>query len=705
MLKIEDKGNIFYNTEIYVNNNVDLGIIKINQKIENLSEVVILGRKKIVTASNNGIRLNVKGTELQNKGSALEILQYAPNITDGYKVLGSSDIVIILNGNELHLKEQQISNFLGNLKSNNIKSIEVIDRPDSSIGSNKNAIIKIEMDYKKGLSGSLYATYLYNSFSGYTTGADIFFGYKHSRFWTGVYKEYHKTKFDENGKFVSNDLTDNYTRNGILNRISQGINIGYEYQLHKTKISLLYDFMNDEDADYKTITKNNINQNHIDYYSVNRRDFEHIDKAHTLSFNFQTQIDTTGSNFKLNAEYRYNDYIIPFQQTDSIFQSGSLPVNHSFEQNEKDHNAFFITKFTYEKDDKNKNRLRIGIKYSKDKNDYYHNYQSAQNQQFNFNKDFLFNENNYTFFSTYLQNFKHAYLNLGLTLEKTIYKFKNNSGTATTNKAYYNFSPYLVYNINFKRNSIYIYLTKKIHRPKYYLFDNTVFYTDQINASKGNSQLKPSNQYIVQSGLTLKNNYNIIVKYYFENNAVLFTKEFDTLINRLITYPANEGRGHHILSVINIPVKFSDKIRFYNNLNLHFSDYKYMGGKTQSTYFNYSLKGNFKLPKDISCVLSVSYSSPYRYYQTRYAQMFNTGLDINIPVFDNFEFDISINDIFNTSKTQTTYIQNDIVDSSGIKYNTRTVYFSLTYNFSKGKDIDDNIQESEFKEETERLKK
>ena len=702
LLEFKDKRKILYKTEISVKDNLDLGNIKINQKIENLSEVVILGRKKIITASNNGIRLNVKGTVLQKKGNALEILQYAPNITDGYKVLGSSDIVIVLNGNELHLKEQEIPSFLSNLKSNNIKSIEVIDRPDSSIGTNKSAVIKIEMDYKKGISGSLYATYIYNSYSGYTTGSDIFLGFNHSRIWVSIYKEFHKTKFDENGKLVSNDLTNNYNRNGRLNRLSQGINIGYEYQRHKTKISLLYDFMDDEDDDYKTITENNITQNQTHYYSINRRYFEHIDKVHTLSFNFQTKIDTLGSKFKLDAEYLYNDYKIPFQQTDSIFQSGNPTTNNLFEQNESDNNNFFITKLTYEKYDKNKNRLRIGIKYSNDKNDYYHNYKNIQNHQLNYNKTFLFKENNYSFFSTYLRNFKQSYLYLGLTLEKTIYRFKDTE-TSLANRDNYNLLPYLVYNKNFKKISAYIYLTKKIHRPKYYLFDNTVFLTDQISASKGNSHLKPVNQYIIQSGWTFHKTYNFILKYYLENNAILFKKEFDPVINRFVTYPVNEGNSHNFLSVISIPVKLSDKIRFYNNLNIRFSEYKYEGNKNYSTYFNYSLKGNFKFPKNISCSLSMSYSSPYRYYQTHYAYTFNTGLDVYIPISNNFEFNFSINDIFNTSKSQLTYAQNDIINTSLTKYNTQAIYFSLTYNFLKGKKVDNAIEESEFKEEKNRL--
>ncbi|WP_454981299.1 hypothetical protein [Capnocytophaga haemolytica] len=152
--------SIFYEAyfrDISVTSDVSLGVVTISEKTQNLKEVTITGRRNPITPTDTGTLIEVAGSRLSNQNDVLSILNYAPSIStaSGLKIFGSDDILLILDGKELHLSKDKLEQFLSKIPVKSIQTIEVIDRADVSFDTSKSGVIKINTLQKDGWTGSL----------------------------------------------------------------------------------------------------------------------------------------------------------------------------------------------------------------------------------------------------------------------------------------------------------------------------------------------------------------------------------------------------------------------------------------------------------------------------------------------------------------------------------------------------------------------
>ena len=93
------------------------------------------------------------GTVLGKMGTAEDVLKHVPSIVkkkDGYEVVGKGTPIIYINGRKM----QDISE-LDNIKSSDIKSVEVIQNLGATYDASVNAVIKIKTIKKKGKASAL----------------------------------------------------------------------------------------------------------------------------------------------------------------------------------------------------------------------------------------------------------------------------------------------------------------------------------------------------------------------------------------------------------------------------------------------------------------------------------------------------------------------------------------------------------------------
>lgn len=113
-----------------------------------LGEVVVKAHLPQYKKTHEGLLTNVAGTVLSKMGTADDVLKHVPSIVkkkDGYEVVGKGTPIIYING----IKMQDISE-LDNIKSSDIKSVEVIQNPGAAYDASVNAVIKIKTIKKKG---------------------------------------------------------------------------------------------------------------------------------------------------------------------------------------------------------------------------------------------------------------------------------------------------------------------------------------------------------------------------------------------------------------------------------------------------------------------------------------------------------------------------------------------------------------------------
>lgn len=113
-----------------------------------LGEVVVKAHLPQYKKTHEGLLTNVAGTVLSKMGTAEDVLKHVPSIVkkkDGYEVIGKGTPIIYINGRKM----QDISE-LDNVKSSDIKSVEVIQNPGATYDASVNAVIKIKTIKKKG---------------------------------------------------------------------------------------------------------------------------------------------------------------------------------------------------------------------------------------------------------------------------------------------------------------------------------------------------------------------------------------------------------------------------------------------------------------------------------------------------------------------------------------------------------------------------
>ena len=104
-------------------------------------------------------------------------MNYAPSIStsNGLEIYGNDNILIMLDGKELHIDKDKIVSFLDKIPVKSIKSIEVVDKVDASIDSSKAGIIKITTIVKDGWVGSFSHNFQYKRKLGYNDDLSLFY--------------------------------------------------------------------------------------------------------------------------------------------------------------------------------------------------------------------------------------------------------------------------------------------------------------------------------------------------------------------------------------------------------------------------------------------------------------------------------------------------------------------------------------------------
>ena len=137
--------------------------VTMEQSGNEIKEVVVKGTQ-LYKKTNEGTLVNVAGTAYGKLGNAKDVLGYLPGIVkkkEGFEVFGKGSTVIYINKRKLYNLEE-----LENLKSSDIKSVEIIQNPGSSYDAAVNAVIKIKTQRMQGegMGVDLSSTYFYNDY-------------------------------------------------------------------------------------------------------------------------------------------------------------------------------------------------------------------------------------------------------------------------------------------------------------------------------------------------------------------------------------------------------------------------------------------------------------------------------------------------------------------------------------------------------------
>lgn len=347
------------------NLNIDLGIIKLSEKSNLLTQVTIQAKKNPLTFEPGRINYII-GNDPRTEGkNGLEILRYAPLISVGdgqsIKLNGQTNFLILLNGKPNAALSSNLADFLQSFDSKQIERIEVITQPSAKysaegIGGIINVVTKkttVNGTFGGVAAGSdsYYSSYINANLS----GRDEKFGYSaivtKSWFRNGTYDYLLDQNFgnqhnyifgnstpkrtllnlsmqfsyDFSAKSVLNVDLSNFSGNGkILQNYNRGgdlltsinniennnISIGgdYEYKITKSSsVVVSYKYNHLKDHTVIELSDPNLNNNG----NVNRT-IEHIIqldyKVNSLEMGGRASLRNFNSNYNNNI-YKFNQDI------------------------------------------------------------------------------------------------------------------------------------------------------------------------------------------------------------------------------------------------------------------------------------------------------------------------------------------------------------------------------------------------------------
>lgn len=699
-----------YEQKIIVGNNLSLGTIILLESTNLLEEIIITGKIKPVQQTENGIVLNVANTRLSNQSDIISILNYAPNIStnNGLKIFGSDDILVLLDGKEIRVDKERITNFLGMINPKTVENIEVIDRVDSSIESTKSGIIKITTIQKNGWSGSVNQGVLYNDKWGYNTNVGLFYTQDKFRVFGDYYYSRHKTISNSHGEQIreNQNLYYNISENGNLNRKSDYATLGADYNFNENNsLSFLYLFEDDRDDDHQRNVSSQISDfnTNLDSLIVSKTHFNQINKMHSFSLSFDKTTDTLDSNLNIALDFAKKNYQSPFYQT-NIYQNSFLYLDEQNKQYSKSNNDIYALNASWKKKFADKKELILGSRISLVDNEDYFDFLNLESGQWitntNFSNDFFLKEYIISVFSTFSLPVKEkSKISLGLRTEYNYNDYTN--GIENGDNENFRLLPNIMFSTKLWGNSFYLSASQRLSRPNYSLFNPTYVQSQPTSAYSGNENLKPIDIYRLQTGYIFKNNLRLDVRYnYSENNILTIPTNINGI---LVTRPENIGYRNDVFAFISFLYKIADWWETYTKFTGAYLDFKLPNQKFSSLYADLSLNNMFYLPLDMELNIYYSYTSDYRILYTKNKQINSLNINLSYPVSKSFTLNAGVSDIFKSLETRNEYDFNGIYNYNSNQYNSRTFSLSITYNFAKGREVDEDIRKTGIEEEKSRL--
>jgi len=271
------------NIQLIDNETKNLSTLTFSAQAKELAAFNVTAQRVMVEVKPDRTVFNVEGTINSTGSDAISLLRKAPAVTvdnnDNINVLGRSGVRVYVDGKQLPLSGDDLSNYLKNLSADQIDRIEIITNPGAKYEAEGNAgivDIRLKKDKSIGANGSVSGTYTQGILTRYNLNA------------TGNYRN---KKFNVFGA-AGNGKNDNF--HNILNQAYQN-------------------------GVYKDAINNTQNNRNVTHYRLGTDFFIH--KNHTIGF-------VAGGRNMIGEEISYNRIDIADQQDISSIDSILIADNN-----------------------------------------------------------------------------------------------------------------------------------------------------------------------------------------------------------------------------------------------------------------------------------------------------------------------------------------------------------------------------------------
>ncbi len=706
----------------------EVGIIELNQNFEELDEVEIVAKYKLVDYKFSKKVYHASKDISNVGGNAITVLENTPTIRIGEEgsitIRGASAQVLVDGKPYGGVKSN--ADILSLIPASSIKNIEILARSAKYDADGGGEIINIIL--KKGMNEGYNGTIDIHGGIPDNDGINTFLNYKSEKV-----NLYSTASFNHNVKLKDTKINQTFLDN---NDQATG-NFDEEIEEYRQKNSFLFSLGSDFKIDDKnTITASllfsNSNKNYNseflmnDYQPIdhliktsNRDVKDHSDENYMETYiNYTTKFNTKGHQLSFDINYNKSHA----ENETNIFDTEIFPSdtkdNKRYGKDEFVQNYFFQIDYTYPF--KNNAKLELGHKTNirEYQNKFiasdYNPFSQLLNPIVGYSNKIDYNENIYSFYADYSKQSNNISFSLSLRTEITQTEITEDFENKEYNNNYTDFFPNALISYNFTNgNSISASFNRYIDRPEIYQLNPFNSFTNERFIRSGNPYLNPyyTNYFMIE--------YNHEMEKIFLNAAAFYSNSTDTFLNILEktdkqtedgfdiyhSYPVNNGNLNYTgidLSLTYDPIK---KIRLYGSITPFYSDLSDTF-ENQYDYANFIWYGRasifYKMNNTLRFKVDYAYTSPTKTALTKIDKYQYTNFTASKDLFDNkATLTFKMSDVFHTRKAKYSSMEAESITHKDVEFRTRYL-LTFTYRFNKAskrnannraKDIDKNIFE------------
>ena len=137
-------------------NTKEIGTIRMQPETLTLKGVTVKGQRLLYTATDNGLKVTVQGTPLEQFGSVTDMLTHLPLMMSNGEIAGHGKPEVYINNKKVRNEDE-----LNRLRADEILSAEIITNPGVEYGAEVTSVIRLKTIRKtgEGWSGNFSAVY------------------------------------------------------------------------------------------------------------------------------------------------------------------------------------------------------------------------------------------------------------------------------------------------------------------------------------------------------------------------------------------------------------------------------------------------------------------------------------------------------------------------------------------------------------------
>ena len=680
LLKVSSVGYIIRYIDARQGN---VGNIQMQPDTQTLGEVVVKGERPQYKMTTGGMTVDIHNSLLKDVGTADDVLSMLPQIqgSDGnFTVFAKGTPEIYINN-----KKVQNARELKQLKSTDIKSVDVITSPGAKYNAEVGAVIRIKT--KKhlgdGISMEAYSQVKYNE--KWTTYDDATVKYR-----TGGLEVFGNMMINNGNHSEDNTVTTDIRANGNHVNIIQVCPNNFWYTMLGGQIGASYDF-NDENSigfsytlsgslyeggtvqAQQTITRNNALEGMVDQFiEMNISDRpQHEANIYYVGKAGKLGIDFNGSwiwkkNVRDQASFEH-----------SLQLADRTVTTHNENRNHMLAGKLVLTYPIW------KGELSAGTEMSRSNS---HGIYDNVEQEVAPSNDEI-KESNIAGFAEYKMKLGDWSLNGGLRYETVTSDYYSFSQYQTEpSRKYHDLFPNL--SVCWQKNKWGIQLgyDKRINRPNYQSLNSNVQYDNRYEYEGGNPLLRPS----------IKQNIDLNVTYSWLNFTAGYSHSKDMRLNFGSLYQEGTeitiwtNRNFDKFESYHASLTASPKFGFYSpTLTLSYFQQNFdtqaygLATKRNEPEWQINFRNWFTIDKTTKAMLYLHYSTSHDYGFNHYAHEFNVNARVQKTFLDgNLTAAIFANDIFRNLRERWTGYYPVTTTSKDAYVYTQYIGASLTYNFN-----------------------